>query len=51
VRAKGTQSAPEILSQVDKEFSEFAPVLKISAPAKTLLQCYNEAQAAGPVPA
>jgi HD-like signal output (HDOD) protein len=47
VRPKGTQSAAEVLTQVDKEFSEFAPVLKIAAPARTLLECFNEAQAAG----
>lgn len=51
VRGKGTQNAAEVLAQVDKEFSEFAPVLKISTPAKSLLQCYNEAQAAGAVSA
>lgn len=47
MRPKGTQSAAELLTQVDKEFADFAPVLKIAAPARTLLECFNEAQAAG----
>jgi hypothetical protein len=50
VRPKGSQSAAEVLTQVDKEFAEFAPVLKIAAPARTLLECFNEAQAAGLTP-
>lgn len=40
---KGGQSIPELLGSVDKEFTEFAPVLKISAPAKTLVESYTEA--------
>jgi HD-like signal output (HDOD) protein len=44
---KDSQSAAELLAQVDKEFSDFAPVLKIASPARTLLECFNEAQAAG----
>jgi HD-like signal output (HDOD) protein len=47
LRPAGAQSAAELLSQVDKEFADFAPVLKIAAPARTLLDCFNEAQAAG----
>ena len=33
----------ELLKQVDKEFSEFAPVLRIAAPAKSLAQYLEEA--------
>jgi HD-like signal output (HDOD) protein len=46
VRPKGAQSAAELLAQVDKEFGDFAPVLKIAAPARTLLECFNESQPA-----
>ncbi len=34
LRPKGTQNAAELLTQVDKEFTEFAPVLKIAAPKR-----------------
>jgi HD-like signal output (HDOD) protein len=33
----------ELLAQIDHEFLEFAPVLKIVAPSKTLADCYQEA--------
>jgi hypothetical protein len=46
LRPPGAQSAAELLTQVDKEFADFAPVLKIAAPARSLLDCFNEAQAA-----
>jgi hypothetical protein len=36
------------LAQVDAEFTEFAPVLKLTAPAKSLVQYFEETQ---PVPA
>jgi hypothetical protein len=45
-RTKNTLSIPETLTQVDAEFKEFAPVLKITAPSKTLVECYQEAIAA-----
>jgi len=37
------QKLPELLIQIDEQFAEFAPVLNISTPAKTLLDCYQEA--------
>jgi HD-like signal output (HDOD) protein len=36
-------SVAEILAQIDREFLEFAPVLKIVVPAKGLADCYHEA--------
>lgn len=33
----------ELLGQIDHEFLEFAPVLKIVAPSKSLADCYHEA--------
>jgi HD-like signal output (HDOD) protein len=38
----------QTLAQVDAEFTEFAPVLKLTAPAKSLVQYFEETQ---PVPA
>jgi hypothetical protein len=32
----------EIFSQIDKEFIEFAPVLKLATPGKSLLQHLSE---------
>ena len=34
----------ELLEQIDTDFADFAPVLNMTAPAKTLLDYYNEAQ-------
>jgi hypothetical protein len=39
----GTQ---ELLAQIDQEFVEFAPVLKLTTPAKTLVAWYEESLAA-----
>jgi len=39
-------TAPEMLVRVDQEFSDFAPVLKLAAPTKTLLAWYEESLAA-----
>jgi HD-like signal output (HDOD) protein len=36
----------ETLAQVDEQFEEFAPVLKVSVPARSLVECLNT-QAAG----
>jgi HD-like signal output (HDOD) protein len=36
----------EVLGKTDVEFTDFAPVLKIPSPAKTLVQCYAESLAA-----
>ncbi|MDX1962310.1 MAG: HDOD domain-containing protein [Pirellulales bacterium] len=35
-------SVPEFLALVDKEYTDFAPVLKLPAPSKTLLASYEE---------
>jgi len=46
-QAVGTNgpSPGEILAQVDEEFTEFAPVLKLSAPSKSLVEILEEATA------
>jgi HD-like signal output (HDOD) protein len=36
-------SLAEFLTKVDHEFAEFAPVLKIAKPTKSLVECYQEA--------
>ncbi len=38
-------SPAEIMSQIDEEFTEFAPVLKLSSPSKSLAQILEEATA------
>jgi HD-like signal output (HDOD) protein len=38
-----TPEMKEFLAQVDKEYTEFAPVLKLAMPDKTLVQCLEEA--------
>ena len=35
----------ELLEQIDADFADFAPVLDMTAPAKTLIEYYNESQA------
>ena len=42
VYPSGTPSVPELLAQIDEEFAEFAPVLKIAAPTKSLVDSYQE---------
>ncbi|MGA2796252.1 MAG: HDOD domain-containing protein [Thermoguttaceae bacterium] len=32
----------ELLSQIDREFEQLAPLMKISTPAKSLADCYND---------
>lgn len=41
-RRLDSPSIPEFLARTDQEFVEFAPVLKLSAPAKSLVESYNE---------
>ncbi len=36
---------PALLAQVDREFAEFAPVLRVSKPSKSLVDSYQEAAA------
>jgi HD-like signal output (HDOD) protein len=38
----GTAKPADVLAQVDREFTEFAPVLKLAAPAKGLVQYLEE---------
>ena len=45
VRGNGP-SLVEFLAKVDEEFLEFAPVLQMSAPAKSLVDCYHDVAAA-----
>jgi hypothetical protein len=42
VRPEGGPPMTELLGQVDEEFVDFAPVLKLSAPSKLLVDSYNE---------
>ena len=39
-------SLPDLLDQIDKDFVEFAPVLKLTTPAKSLVAWYEESLAA-----
>jgi HD-like signal output (HDOD) protein len=45
-RPARSPSLPELLAQIDNEFAGFAPVLKVSLPAKSLVDCYAEVAAA-----
>ena len=40
-----TRSLGEVLGQVDREFADFAPILKIAKPEKSLVDYYHEAVA------
>ncbi|MBN2579270.1 MAG: HDOD domain-containing protein [Pirellulales bacterium] len=42
----GHPNVPQLLEQIDREFASFAPVLKLSLPAKSLVDCYREVAAA-----
>jgi len=39
---QGSPTAPEMLRRIDEEFTEFAPVLKLATPGKSLVDRYNE---------
>ncbi len=39
-------SVPELLRQVDEEFTDFAPVLRMAAPSSSLVDSYNQVTAA-----
>ena len=43
VKPAGAPSARDLLAQTDKDFADFAPVLKITAPSKSLVDCYDQA--------
>jgi hypothetical protein len=38
---EGGPSTAEILAQVDHEFDQFAPVLKLPTPARSLVETYE----------
>jgi hypothetical protein len=42
VAPAGSRVAAELLEETDREFAEFAPVLKLSAPSKSLVDSFNE---------
>ena len=42
----GSPTVLELLEQIDQEFADFAPVLKVTTPSKSLADCYNEVAAA-----
>lgn len=44
-RPQDGPSLTDLLARIDSEYAEFAPVLKLSLPAKTLVECYQEALA------
>ncbi len=41
VSAPGAPEIPEVLAQVDQEYAEFAPVLKLSSPTRSLVNVYS----------
>jgi HD-like signal output (HDOD) protein len=43
LQAAGSPSIAELLGQIDEQFAEFAPVLAIAVPARSLVDCYQEA--------
>lgn len=45
LRPIGNPRALQVLEQVDREFAEFAPVLKLPTPAKSLVAAYDEVTA------
>lgn len=42
IRGQGSSDIAELLRQVDEQFEEFAPVLKLAVPATTLVAAYEE---------
>jgi len=42
VRPAAAPSIPELLARIDGEFTEFAPVLKVGSPTKSLVELYHE---------
>jgi HD-like signal output (HDOD) protein len=41
----GSPAVADLLAQIDRDFTEFAPVLKLATPAKSLVDCFNEVAA------
>lgn len=46
VTSPGTPSVVDFLKQIDQEFAEFAPMLKLATPSKSMVDSYNEVAAA-----
>jgi len=46
IRPLAGPTLPDVLRQVDKEFSDFAPVLRLATPSKSLVETFDEAAAA-----
>jgi HD-like signal output (HDOD) protein len=46
INVPGGPKLGEFLAAVDVQFTEFAPILKLAAPSKSLVESYEEAQAA-----
>jgi HD-like signal output (HDOD) protein len=46
VAPPGAPSLPELLEQVEKDFADFAPVLRVACPSKSLVEYHNEVAAA-----
>ncbi len=42
VSPSGAPSVPDLLEQIDEEFADFAPVLRITVPKSTLVDSYNQ---------
>lgn len=47
IRPAGGASITDLLEQTDREFAEFAPVLKISTPGRSLVESYQQRVAVG----
>jgi HD-like signal output (HDOD) protein len=45
IASQGSPSVAELLDQVDREYVEFAPVMRVAMPAKSLGDCYHELMA------
>ncbi len=48
VAGPGDPSAVEMLDGIDQEFADFAPVLKLATPARSLAEAYEQTLAANP---
>ena len=48
VAPAGGPSVTELLGQIDQEFADFAPALKLSTPSKSLVDAHNEVAVATP---
>ncbi len=42
IRPATGPTVPELFGQIDEEFAEFAPVLKVTTPSKSLVELHNE---------